>query len=229
MIIGGFQKVSLIDYPGKICAIVFTQGCNFRCPFCYNLNLVLPELFKEPILEKDILSFLDKRKGKLDAVEITGGEPTIQEGLLDFMKKIKEKGFLIKLDTNGTNPDVLKTAIKGKLVDYLAMDIKAPWDKYFQVAGVDVEIKKIQESIKIIKESGIDYEFRTTVIPGMHTKEDIIKIAQEIKPAKKYCLQNFQQKKTINPKFESLQPYSKEFLEEIVKEIKEGFEICQVR
>ncbi|OQX50761.1 MAG: anaerobic ribonucleoside-triphosphate reductase activating protein [Candidatus Cloacimonas sp. 4484_209] len=133
MKIGGFQKVSLIDYPGKICAIVFTRGCNFRCPYCHNPELVLPENYSPLIPEEEIFSFLEKRRGKLDAVEITGGEPTLQEDLTEFIRKIKEMGFLVKLDTNGSFPSVLEKVIYSGLVDYIAMDVKAPLEKYRQV------------------------------------------------------------------------------------------------
>ncbi|HEC86320.1 MAG TPA: anaerobic ribonucleoside-triphosphate reductase activating protein, partial [Thermoplasmatales archaeon] len=139
MIIGGFQRFSLIDYPGKICAIIFTQGCNFRCPYCHNPELVNPKLFQEPIDENDIFRFLEMRKGKLDAVEITGGEPTLQPDLIEFMRKIKAMGFLIKLDTNGTNPEVVEKIIKNKLVDYIAMDVKAPLEKYEKVVRAKVD------------------------------------------------------------------------------------------
>ncbi len=215
MLIGGFQKSSLIDYPGKICAIIFTQGCNFRCPYCHNSDLVKSELFNEPIPEKEILYFLEKRKGMLDAVEFTGGEPTVQKDLLQFMEKIKKMGFLVKLDSNGTHPEVIKKAIKNKLVDYLAMDIKAPLEKYSQVVGVETKTGNIQESINLIMSSGIDYEFRTTVVRSLLSKEDILQIGKLIKGAKNYYLQKFVPEKTLDPNFLKEETYSDEELGEI--------------
>ena len=142
MLIGGFQKFSFIDYPGKVCAIVFTCGCNFRCSYCHNPELVMPELFKEPIPEGEILSFLENRKGKLDAVTITGGEPTMQRDLLEFVLSVKKLGFLIKLDTNGSDPDVLREAMKE--VDYVAMDVKAPLEKYRETTNSGVDTNRIK-------------------------------------------------------------------------------------
>jgi pyruvate formate lyase activating enzyme len=248
--IGGLQKVTLIDFPGKIACTVFFIGCNFRCRFCYNSDLVLPEKIKKQktISQKDFFKFLKERKNLVEGVCIGGGEPTIYKDLPEFIKKIKKMGFLAKLDTNGTNPEMLKYLIDKKLVDYVAMDIKAPLglkskfpisnfqsnsksqiSKYEKITGVSVDLNKIKRSIDIIKNSGVDYEFRTTVVPSIHTKEDIIQIAKEISPAKRYFLQNFLQKPTIDKKLEKIKPYPKEFLLEIQKEIAPFFEICKVR
>lgn len=231
MEIGGLQKTTLIDYPGRLAATVFIIGCDFRCPFCYSPELVLPEKIKNQprIPEKDFFDFLKERKGLLEGVVICGGEPTIHQKLPDFCKKIKKLEYLIKLDTNGSNPEMLKKLINKKLIDYVAMDIKAPKAKYSEAAGVKVNIKKIEESIDILKEGKIDYEFRSTVVPTILEKEDILKIAQWIGPAKKYYLQNFRPGKTINPKFEKIKPYPQEYLLEIQKVISPFFEICQVR
>lgn len=229
--IGGLQKLTLIDYPGRLAATVFIIGCDFRCPFCYSPELVLPEKIKNQprISEKDFFDFLKERKGLLEGVVICGGEPTIHQKLPDFCEKIKKLGYLVKLDTNGSNPRMLKKLINGKLIDYVAMDIKAPKAKYSEAAGVKVNIKKIEESIDILKKGKIDCEFRTTVVPTIHKKEDILKIAQWIRSAKKYYLQNFRPEKTINPKFEKIKPYPQEYLLEIQKAISPFFEICQVR
>ena len=187
--------MTLIDYPSKVAAIVFTISCNFRCRFCYNTRLVDPRLLNtnEIIKEDDFFGFLDTRIGKLSAVVITGGEPTLQRDLIPFAKKIKEMGFLVKLDTNGTNPGVIKKLLSKKLVDYIAMDIKNDLSNkaYEKIVKIGYDIKKIKESIKIIINSGIDYEFRTTASPGV-TKENIISIAKYISGAKKYYLQEFQ-------------------------------------
>ena len=229
MLIGGLKKSSLIDYPGKICAIVFTQGCNFRCPYCHNPELVKPELFEKSIPEEEIFSFLETRRGKLDAVEITGGEPTLQKDLLLFIKKIKDKGFLVKLDSNGTNPEIVKKAIGDNLVDYLAMDVKAPLEKYSEIVGVEVDTRKIKESIDLIMNSGINYELRTTLVKSLLSKEDIIKIGKLIKGAKNYFLQKFVPTKTLNPDFMSEKTYSDKELEELKSILGEYVENCMIR
>jgi len=197
MLIGGFQKFSLIDYPDKICAIVFTQGCNFRCGYCYNPELVEPKLFSPPIPEKEIFSFLENRKEKLDAVEITGGEPTLQPDLLEFIRKIKDMGFLVKLDSNGTHPDVIEKAIKDKLVDYIAMDIKAPLEKYAFVTQVNINVENIKKSIDIIMHSNLDYQFRTTVVKSLLSIDDLKQICKLIKGARCYILQKFRKRAKI--------------------------------
>lgn len=231
MEIGGLQKLTLIDYPGRLAATIFLCGCNFRCPWCYSRELVLPEeIKKQPkISEKEVFHFLKEKRKLLEGVVICGGEPAIQKSLLKFIKKIKEIDYLIKLDTNGFYPEVLKKLINKKLIDYLAMDIKAPKEKYHRLAGARIEIEKIQESIDILKEGKVDYEFRTTVVPTFHTKEDIIKIAKWLSGAKKYYLQNFRPEKTIDPKFEKLKPYPNKYLLEIQEAIAPFFEVCQLR
>lgn len=233
MILGGLQKVTLIDYPGKLATTLFTCGCPFRCPWCYSPELVLPEkIEKQPkISEKYFFDFLKERKGFLEGVVLCGGEPTINEDLPQFIEKIKNLGYCVKIDTNGSNPQMLKKLIDAELVDYIAMDVKAPLEpqKYFMAIGVEFDLEKIKESIRIIKNSNIDYEFRTTLVPSIHTKEDILEIAKEISPAKKYFLQNFRPEKTLNPAFEKIKPFPSEFLIEIQKEISSLFEICQIR
>ncbi len=215
MLIGGFQKFSLIDYPEKICAIIFTQGCNFRCPYCHNPELVDPRKFTSPISEKEIFSFLETRKSQLDAVEVTGGEPTLQKDLLDFLKRIKEMGFLVKLDTNGSLPNIIQEALEKKVVDYLAMDVKAPLEKYQTVTASKVDPAKIKESIHLIMKSGLDYEFRTTVIESLLTNEDIIEIARLISGAKLYVLQEFVATKTLQKEFIKKKSKTTEELEKL--------------
>ncbi|MDP8264777.1 MAG: anaerobic ribonucleoside-triphosphate reductase activating protein [Candidatus Aceula lacicola] len=195
--IGGFQKFSLIDFPGKMAAVVFTQGCDFRCPFCHNPDLVLPEKFSEPILEQEILEFLEKRQDQLQGVVVTGGEPTIQGDLKAFLKKVKDLGFFVKLDTNGNNPEVLDDLIKEKLIDYVAMDVKAPLEKYSDVTGVQIDQSKIKESIDLILNSGIDYQFRTTVVKPFLSDQDLSNIASFLQGAKRYILQPFSAKGDI--------------------------------
>jgi len=191
MKIGGFQKFSLIDYPGKISCIIFTQGCNFRCPWCYNPELVYPEFFVTPLKEEVIFEFLKRRRGKIEAVVITGGEPTIQPDLAEFIEKIKKMNYLVKLDTNGSNPPILKELIKNKLVDYIAMDIKAPPQKYFLLIGKDIDLSLIFESIKVIENSSIEYEFRTTFVPFLLSEDDILKIKKMVKDKGRHRIQRF--------------------------------------
>jgi len=231
MQIGGLQKVTLIDYPGRIAATIFLTGCNFRCPFCYSSELVLPEKIKKQprISEKDFFKFLKERKKLIDGVVVCGGEPAISKGLISLIKKIKKEGFLVKLDTNGSEPKILEELIDKKLIDYVAMDIKGPKEKYGEFSGQKVNVRKIQKSIDILKKGKIDYEFRSTVVPTLHKKGDVIEMAKWIRGAKRYYLQNFRPEKTIDPKFEKIKPYPQEFLLEIQKAISPFFEICQVR
>jgi len=231
MQIGGLQKLTLIDYPGRLAATVFLCGCNFRCPWCYSSELVLPEKIKNQpkISEKEFFDFLKERKTLLEGLVLCGGEPTYHKELPDLIKKIKKLGFLVKLDTNGSNPKMIKKLIDNKLIDYVAMDVKLPKERYPKIYGKRVKIKNIEESIKILKNEKIDSEFRTTVVPTILKKEDILKIARWISPAKKYYLQNFRPEKTIDPKFEKIKPYPQEYLLEIQKAISPFFEICQIR
>lgn len=233
MKIGGLQKVTLVDYPGRIACTVFLSGCNFRCPFCYSKELVLPEEIKQhpEISAGYFFDFLKEKKGLVDAVVLCGGEPTVYGSeLVDFCRKIKEAGFLIKLDTNGSNPETVKILVKENLIDYIAMDIKGPLDKYRVFAGADVDVEKIKESVSFIKNCGVDYEFRSTIVPGLHSDEDIIKMAGEISPAKKYFLQNFRgEKETIDPKFFKARPFPSEFVGQVVQKISHNFEVLKTR
>ena len=237
MKIGGLQKLTLIDYPGKIACTVFLAGCNYRCPWCHNPELVLPEeIEKSPkIPEKDFFNFLKLRKNLLEGVVICGGEPTINKDLPEFCQKIKKLGYLVKLDTNGSNPKILKDLIDKKLVDYVAMDIKAPKEKYMEAIGLKKSssnrlLKNVKESIDILKEGKIDYEFKTTMIPGLLGKEDIVKIVKWIGPAKRYYLQNFKPGgNTVNPDFKNMKPCLDEYLLDIQKVITPFFEVCQIR
>jgi pyruvate formate lyase activating enzyme len=173
MKIGAFQKLSLIDYPWKISAVIFTQGCNFRCGFCHNPQLVLPELFEEQISEETVLEFLSKRKNKIEGVVITGGEPTLHNDLPDFIKKIKEFDYPVKLDTNGSNPKMLKSLIDENILDFIAMDIKTSFEKYSQLCCVDVNEQNISDSINIIKKAPVQNQFRITLLKGIHDSSQI--------------------------------------------------------
>ena len=195
MLIGGFQKMTMLDYPGRVASTIFTYGCNFRCPFCHNATLVIDEA--QLFSEEEILAYLNKRKGILDGVCISGGEPLLQNDIFDFIKKVKALGLLVKLDTNGSYPEKLKEAIDSKLVDYVAMDIKTCKENYSKVADVNVKIEDIEKSVQILLENKVDYEFRTTVVRELHTKEDFEKISLWIKGAKRYFLQCFKDNENL--------------------------------
>jgi len=247
MIIGGLQELSLIDYPGKLACTVFLAGCNFRCPWCYNPELISPEMTEtQPkISEKNFFDFLKERKGILEGVVFCGGEPTVQPELIDWAKKIKEMDFALKLDTNGSHPALIKELVKNNLVDYIAMDVKAPKNKYIEAIGIDhgflgsdqkrqdfwLEniIEKVQESIDFLKEGNKGYEFRTTVVPGLIEKTDVLEIAKWISPADKYFLQEFKANDKVEPEFRTRKPYQKEYLIEILRLIEPFFEICGLR
>ena len=192
--IGGFQKLTLLDYPGKVSAIVFTNGCNMRCPFCHNYELVENQNELDDLLSpNEIIDYLIKRKKVLDGVIITGGEPTIQKGLRDFILEIKDKTNLsIKLDTNGLNPDVLEKLLDDKLLDYVAMDVKANYNLYPEITRIkNINVEKIKKSIQIIKQKAPNYEFRTTVIKGFHNLENLKDIIDMIGSDSNYYLQKF--------------------------------------
>lgn len=228
MIIGGFQETSLLDYPGKVAAILWTAGCNFRCPFCYNKQLVFNET--DEISIDTLLSFLQKRKGKLDAVSITGGEPFLHDDLIDLIQNIKDLGYLVKVDTNGCFPDKLQSILSKGLIDYVSMDVKATKEKYDLVAGVDVDIKAIDASIDLIKNMAPDYEFKTTVIPTYHSMEDILKIAQWLKGSKRYFIQQFKiTSSLISVDLSSVRPYDNKVLSDMYKKIESYFDECHIR
>ena len=236
MFIGGLENLTLIDFPNKLACTVFLAGCNFRCPWCYSSELVLPQKIKEQprIAEKKFFEFLSERKDLLEGCVLLGGEPTMNKDLPAFTRKIKKLGYAIKLDTNGSNPEMLKSLIDKKLIDYVSLDIKAPKEKYQKVSGVKVNLRKIEKSIAILKENKTDYEFRTTVVPTLLTEKDIIKIAFWISSGgkvkgEKYYLQNFRPMKTLNPKFESIKPYPDEYVLGIIKKISPFFDVCQMR
>lgn len=262
MQISGIQKTTLIDYPGKVAATIFTRGCSFRCPFCHNPELVLPDKFIPLLDEKEILKFLEKRVGQLQGVCITGGEPTIQPDINEFIRKVKEMGFLVKLDSNGSRPERLKEAINSGNIDCIAMDIKTTFKKYssvvnpkseilnpkqiqnskFQkecypeqkschpelVSGSNLIIQNIKKSINLIINSGIDYEFRTTVVKPLHKVEDFEEIGKLIKGAKRYYIQNYVKSKQIdeNIKFE---PFTDEELKETKKIMEKYIKEVEIR
>lgn len=187
---GGLQKLTLLDYPGKMACTVFTSGCNLRCPFCHNAGLVT-HIDGDFIGQEEILQFLSTRKGKLEGLCLTGGEPLLNKDVADFLSEVKKMGFSVKLDTNGTFPDLLKQLIDDKLVDYVAMDIKNSQAKYSLTCGVNVDLDKIRQSVELLKSGKADYEFRTTVVRQLHTEQDIQDIAQWLVGARSWYLQQF--------------------------------------
>ncbi len=220
MIISGMQKLTLLDYPTKTACMIFTGGCNFNCSYCHNSSLIKNEQTSF-IKEEEVLEYLEKRKKVLDGLVISGGEPTIQVGLKNFITKVKQIGLKVKLDTNGYNPKVLQDLINNNLLDYIAMDIKGDFLDYDDICGKKIDSKKILESIEIIKKSNIDHEFRTTIIKQYHTIDKIKKIKELVKDSK-YYLQNFKISKEVLNK--NLTPFSEEELNLIKKEI-EGLNI----
>lgn len=214
MKIAGLVRSSLIDYPGKVAAVVFTQGCNFRCGFCHNPDLIAIDNQQSIISEQEILDFLKTRVGKLDGVVITGGEPLIQPDIEEFIAKIKGLGFLIKLDTNGSSPDKLARLIDAGLVDYIAMDIKGPLVKYGQICSY-LNTKVIQRSIQMIMKSGLPYEFRTTVLPAYHELGDFEDIGKLIKGAELYTIQGFRPENVLDTAASGTAVFQRNELEQI--------------
>ncbi len=224
MKIYGLQKTSLLDYPEHISSIIFTGGCNFNCPYCQNSELLHPEKQENSLLvsrlsTEEILAFLKKRSGILEGVVITGGEPTIHSDLPDFIRQIRELGLKIKLDTNGTRPEMLQSLLKEHLLDYIAMDIKASSKHYEQAAGVPITISTIQRSISLVMNSGLPYEFRTTVVQELHTLPCFHQLGQLISGAELCYLQTFRDSETVN--VQGLHPFSE-------NDMKKAAEILQL-
>ncbi|MCD6473228.1 anaerobic ribonucleoside-triphosphate reductase activating protein [Candidatus Aerophobetes bacterium] len=229
----GFEKLSLIEYPGKIVSVVFTGGCNFRCPFCHNPDLVLNSKKLPSISEEEVINYLISKRKYLDGLAITGGEPTIHKNLPNFLIKVKRANFLIELETNGTEPSMIKKLIDNHLIDYVAMDIKSPliWEKYREAAGINSKelFERVKQSVRLLLKSKVEYEFRTTVVPGLLTEEDIIKIAEQIEGTKKYALQQFIPNKSLQEDYKHIKPYSLEELEKIKERVKNFLGVCEMR
>ena len=228
MKIYGLQKLTLLDYPDKTACTVFTGGCNFRCPFCHNKSLI-GNIVQEPVMtEGEFFDFLEKRKNVLEGVCITGGEPLMQRDLEDFIRGIKERGYLVKLDTNGSFAEKLKSLVGQGLVDYVAMDIKNSREKYAKTAGLDIcSLKDIEESVDFLLSNPVDYEFRTTVVKEFHEREDFIAISQWIKNPKRYYLQNFEDSGEVL--FRGLSPVEKWELEAFRDILLEKMDFVEIR
>lgn len=235
MVINGLQKTTLLDFPGHVAATIFLGGCNLRCPFCHNMNLVVGDL-GESITVEEFISFLKKRKGILDGVCITGGEPTLYSDLPDLMIKIKQLGYLVKLDTNGTNAIMLRKLVTEKLVDYVAMDIKSGLSNYEEVCGIEKASKSdksnnivnnIRESIDFLLTNTVDYEFRTTLVSEYHNKDIIMEIGDMIKGAEKYYLQSFKDSDFVPDHF--LNAPEKEELLEYCKILSQYVKTVEIR
>jgi len=228
MKIGGFQKISTIDYPGYLASTIFLSGCNLKCKYCHNPSLAQGETESEEISTQEVLAYLEKRRAFIDAVCVSGGEPTIHEELEELISSIKGMGYKVKLDTNGTNPAVVKNLVDNNLVDYVAVDIKATIDKYHEVAGCFVNTDKIKETIKLLITSNVDYEFRTTFLPDLdHT--DMKEIAGYVEGSSKYVIQQFRNKVTLDEDYSNKTPYKKDYIMEASDNVKHMFKQCEVR
>ncbi|MDR0418137.1 MAG: anaerobic ribonucleoside-triphosphate reductase activating protein [Puniceicoccales bacterium] len=228
MKIGGLQRLSMIDFPGKLATVVFTIDCNFCCPFCHNPKLVEGDINLFP--EESLWDFLSTRTKLIEGVVVSGGEPTLHRDLPTFIKKIKALGFSVKLDTNGSNPEMLSELINAQLLDFVAMDIKHIWSRYAFSTGLNIApIEKIQQSAIFLLNSHIDYEFRTTVIKDFHDPMDIINISRQICGAKRYAVQEFIPKKTLSKDFAQKLPFEKQSLEALIPEISKYVQSFEIR
>lgn len=232
MIIAGLDKNSFVDYPGKIAATVFTPYCNLNCYYCHNRILLLSDAGKSQFTVNEVVAFLEKRKGFLDGVVITGGEPTLQEGLKEFIQIVKALGYAVKLDTNGTNPEILKELLNKGLLDYVAMDIKSPFNKYKEICGTDAYVEEIKNSIAIlINHGGIGYEFRTTFAPAL-VDDDIVGIVEMIKDAELYVLQQYRTPAEVegfNDHRLKTSPYSPSYVRQVLGKISGLIKRCETR
>lgn len=217
MLILGLAKTTLLDYPEHLAATIFTGGCNFRCQYCHNRELVINSNVSNVITEDEVFEHLEKRKNVLEGVCISGGEPTLQADLKEFIIRVRKLGLLVKLDTNGSNPEILRELIEESLLDYVAMDIKNVWSKYDVTVGAKCDISRVKESYSILLNSKIDYEFRTTVTRELVTKDDMVDLSVILKNAKRWYVQNYKESENVIQK--GLHEYCEEELKEIIKNI----------
>ena len=227
--IKGVQKTSLIDYPGNVVSTIFLSRCNFRCPFCHNPELVFDEVEKDVDVD-EFLEFLESKKGWIEGICITGGEPTLHLGLKEFMQRVKQMGMKIKLDTNGTAPAIMKELIEAGLVDYIAMDIKASFENYDKVVNARVDKDKIKQSIELLKLGKVDYEFRTTIVPGLFDEKEAHSIGEMLKGAKRYCLQQYRNAdKVLDEAYQDKDPYLVPELQGFAKILEDYVDKVEIR
>lgn len=228
MVIQGLQKLTLLDYPGQVACTVFTAGCNFRCPFCHNASLVIDTYNNENIPEKEVFTFLEKRRGILDGVCVSGGEPLIQNGIEHFLKQVKELGYTVKLDTNGSFPEKLEKVVKEGLVDYVAMDIKNSRENYGRTVGIeDYDIRNVHRSVMFLLRNQVPYEFRTTVVREFHQRSDFESIAEWIRGAQSYYLQQFVDSGDLIRG--GLHGYNRDIMEQALAIVKKTVVLAEIR
>lgn len=221
--IKGFLETSFVDWSGKLCSVIFFPRCNFRCPYCHNHPLVFhPEQYPSIPLE-DILARLHSFRDWIDGVCLTGGEPTLHVDLPFLIREIKRHGFLIKLDTNGSNPQMLDNLIEAREIDFVSMDVKAPLDpfSYRRSAGLSIDLNLILKSIEILKKGKVEYQFRMTVVPGLHREEDIKNLGDQLRAGRRFILQNFNPENPLDPSLENTVPYDPMLLKEMEEEVQE--------
>ncbi|PID33311.1 anaerobic ribonucleoside-triphosphate reductase activating protein [Candidatus Saccharibacteria bacterium] len=226
--VGGIQKLSLVDYPGHVAAALFLAGCNMRCGYCHNPELVLPERLAPKIPLDHIFEFLKSRVGRLDGAVISGGEPTVQKDLPELCRRIKALGYDIKLDTNGTHPDMVRQMVEEKTIDFIAMDVKGPLDKYIEIAARPIDLDAIVDNIRLMIDSGIDHEFRTTVVREQLTVDDFERVGQLVKGAKRFALQHFNTGITVSPQFENYHTFTEDEFQQAKKIIERYVKQCVI-
>ncbi|MDY6933219.1 MAG: anaerobic ribonucleoside-triphosphate reductase activating protein [Spirochaetota bacterium] len=229
MNIKGILKTSLIDYPGKICSVLFTGGCNLRCCYCHNPELAKDSKSLQIYKEEDVLCFLKKRRGLIDGVVLTGGEPTLQNKIDTFIESVKKIPLSIKVDTNGLRPEVIERLLSKNLIDYIAIDVKTSPEKYELVTSKRVDFSKIKATIQIVKESGLDFELRTTCVPDLVTIDDFKIIKREIGSVNKYYLQQFTNRKTLDSSLQEYKPYPSSIIYEFKRIVHSFAQICEIR
>jgi pyruvate formate lyase activating enzyme len=236
MNICGFEKTTLLDFPGKVACTVFVGGCDFRCPYCYNPELVLCSSRMSCVAEDEFFSFLEKRRSVLDGVVVCGGEPTLQRDLRIFLGKVRELGFLTKLDTNGSRPRVVRELLEAGLLDFVSLDVKAPLnERYCLITGEESSHERTRESIEILLRDNVSFELRTTVVPTLHEKEDLVDLAIQISslaspsPSPRWILQQFQPGKCLDPKFDKIEPYGSTALEDMLTAVRRYVPTVELR
>ncbi len=230
MYVKGLQKVSLVDYPGKVSTTVFTSGCNFRCGYCHNPGLVLCNDQAAGFEGKELLSFLESRRKWIDGVCISGGEPTLHSSLPEFAAAVKALGLLVKLDTNGTNPEMIEQMVERRVVDYIAMDLKAPLERYEEVCSARVDVGAVRRSISLLLQGAVGYEFRTTLLPRLHSEADIEKMGLPVRGARLYALQQFRPApELVDPSFKTEKAFSREEMQRFKKILENFVERVEIR